>query len=188
MRADGGFFDLDSASARNAVGALTSRRKPFQDSPTPAGDPAAALALLRLHALNGDTRAARTWPRETLEVFAGVAEQYGIFAGTYGLAAVWLARPHTQVVVVGEGPQADALYAEALAPFALNKIVLRVKDAAELNAALPPALAETISAVPGVQDGRAVALLCSGFSCQPPIYTPEELRNALRRGHRARAG
>ncbi|MDR3738290.1 MAG: thioredoxin domain-containing protein, partial [Terracidiphilus sp.] len=51
----GGFFDLDSASS-DSVGALTARRKPFQDSPTPAGDSAAAIALLRLHALGGDQR------------------------------------------------------------------------------------------------------------------------------------
>jgi hypothetical protein len=44
---------------------------------------------------------------------------------------------------------------------------------------LPPALAETVSAVPGVQDGRAVALLCSGFTCQPPIYAAMELRTAI---------
>jgi uncharacterized protein len=178
-KTDGGFFDMDSASAREAVGALVSRRKPFRDSPTPAGNSAAGLALLRLHALNGDARL-RELAEKTLEVFAGVAEQYGIFAGTYGLAAVWLARPHAQVVVVGQGPQAEAMYAEAMAPFSLNKIVLRVKDAAELKIALPPALAETIAAVPGVHDGRAVALLCGGFACQPPIYTADELRNALR--------
>jgi hypothetical protein len=175
----GGFFDTDSASASESIGALTSRRKPFQDSPTPAGDSAAALALLRLHALNGDKRL-HELAEQTLEVFAGVAEQFGIYAGTYGLASVWMARSHTQVVVLGEGLEADELYADALAPFALNKIVLRVKDAASLPTALPTALAETLAAVPGLQAGRAVALLCSGFACQPPIYSAADLREALR--------
>jgi uncharacterized protein YyaL (SSP411 family) len=175
----GGFFDLDNAPDAESVGALTSRRKPFQDSPTPAGDPAAALALLRLHALNGDARLHER-AEDTLEVFAGVAEQFGIFAGTYGLASVWMSHAHSQVVVIGEGPAADALYSEAIAPFALNKIVLRVKDAEHVSTALPPALADTISAVPGLQEGLAVAMLCSGFACQPPIYTAGELRQALR--------
>jgi uncharacterized protein YyaL (SSP411 family) len=85
------------------------------------------------------------------------------------------------VVVIGEGPEADALYAEAIAPFALNKIVLRVKDAEKLKTALPAALAETISAVPGLQEGRAIAMLCSGFTCQPPITTTDELRMALQK-------
>ena len=177
--AGGGFFDLDSASLADSVGALSARRKPFQDSPTPAGDSAAALALLRLHALSGETRL-HELAQDTLEVFAGVAGQFGIYAGTYGLASVWMARAHTLVVVIGEGAEADGLYAEALAPFVLNKIVLRVKDAASLQAALPPALAETLSAVPGLHEGRAVAMLCSGFACQPPIHTASELHDELR--------
>jgi uncharacterized protein YyaL (SSP411 family) len=129
--------------------------------------------------LNGDKRL-HELAEQTLEVFAGVAEQFGIYAGTYGLASVWMARSHTQVVVLGEGLEADELYADALAPFALNKIVLRVKDAASLPTALPAALAETLAAVPGLQAGRAVALLCSGFACQPPIYSAADLREALR--------
>jgi hypothetical protein len=174
----GGFFDLD-ASISESFGALTSRRKPFQDSPTPAGDSAAALALLRLHALNGNQRLHEI-AEETLEVFAGVAEQFGIYAGTYGLASVWMARSHTQVVVIGEGLEADELYADALAPFALNKIVLRVKDVGRLEGALPSSLAQTLSAVPGLRAGRPVALLCSGFACQAPIYSASDLREALR--------
>jgi len=175
--ADGGFFDLDSASTAESIGALSTRRKPFQDSPTPAGNPAAALALLRLHALNQNALLHRH-AEDTLKVFAGVAEQFGIHAGTYGLAAVWMARPHTQVVVIGEGSNAEALYAEAIAPFALNKIVLRVTSAEKISSQLPSALAETISAVPG-QEG-AIAMLCSGFTCQPPIHAPGDLRKALR--------
>ena len=97
---DGGFFDLDRISSQNAVGALSTRRKPFRDSPTPAANPSAAIALLRLHALNGDERL-RELAKGTLEVFAAAAEQYGITAGTYGLAATWLAHPHVQIVVIG---------------------------------------------------------------------------------------
>jgi uncharacterized protein len=175
----GGFYDLDRAPSTDSTGALTAWRKPFQDSPTPAGNSAAALALLHLHALNADERLHRL-AEDTLKVFAGVAAQFGIYAGTYGLASVWMACAHTQVVVIGEGPAADQLYAEALAPFALNKIVLRVRDAANLSATLPPALAETIAAVPGLKPGSATAMLCSGFNCQPPIHTAAELRQALR--------
>ncbi len=174
---NGGFFDLDSASPAESIGALSTRRKPFQDSPTPAGNSAAAVALLRVHALNQDSRL-HQHAEDTLKVFAGVAEQFGIHAGTYGLAALWMARPHTQVVVIGEGPDADALYAEATAPFVLNKIVLRVADAAKINSHLPPTLAETISAVPGLQEG-ATAMLCSGFTCQPPIHIPSDLQKLL---------
>jgi uncharacterized protein YyaL (SSP411 family) len=179
----GGFFDLDHDSCR---GVLSTRRKPFRDSPTPAGDPSAAIALLRLHALNGDARL-HELAQHTLEAFAAAAEHYGISAGNYNLAAVWLARPHLQVVVVGEGQRADTLYAEAMAPFVLNKVVLRVKHKEALQSTLPPGLAQTIAAAPAVEERRAVALLCSGFSCRPPICTPEELREALREAIRQRA-
>ena len=175
----GGFFDMDRISSHDAVGALSTRRKPFRDSPTPAGDPSAAIALLRLHALNGDERM-RELAKSTLEVFAAAAEQFGIAVGTYGLAAIWLAHPHIQVVVVGEGQRADALYAEAMAPFALNKIVLRVKSRAELKGALPAGMAELYSSASGMEDRRAKALLCGGFTCRPAILEPGELRDALR--------
>jgi uncharacterized protein YyaL (SSP411 family) len=43
----GGFFDTPQAS-HTPFGVLGTPRKPFQDSPTPAGNPVAAIALLRL--------------------------------------------------------------------------------------------------------------------------------------------
>ena len=184
---EGGFFDLDRASAQAAMGALSTRRKPFRDSPTPAGDPSAAIALLRLHALNGDARL-HEMAKRTLELFAAAAEQYDIAAGTYGIAATWLAQPHVQVVVIGQGPRADALYAEAMAPFALNKIVLRVKSGAELASTLPAGMAELFSSAPGIDDRRSKALLCGGFSCRPAILTPEELRDALKEEIKRRPG
>lgn len=174
----GGFFDSEF-SETESVGALAARRKPFQDAPTPAGDPSAALALLRLHALSGDNRY-RDIAQDTLEVFAGVAEQFGIYAGTYGIASVWLARPHLQVVIVGQGGTAEELYAAAVRPFALNKTVVHVSDNEAVAANLPPALAETVPYVPGVKEGKQLAILCSNFTCQPPIEDPEQLDRAIR--------
>jgi len=189
----GGFFDVEKSKppplAKEAkggapdpgtIGALSARRKPFQDSPTPAGDSAAAIALLRLHAYTHD-ESYREKARQTLEVFAGMAEQYGIFAGTYGIAACLLSTPHTQVVVVGSGEQADQLYAAAVAPFALGKAVVRIpgeNEAAPQN--LPPALAETIPNLPEVKAGQAVAVVCSNFTCQPPVSDPQQLSETLR--------
>ena len=182
----GGFFDIDHASSEAAVGALSTRRKPFRDSPTPAANPSAAIALMRLHALNGDKRMSEL-AKGTLEVFAAAAEQYGITAGTYGLAATWLAQPHVQIVVVGQGPRADALYAAAIAPFALNKIVLRATSGAELTSVLPAGMAELFSSAPGIEDRRSKALVCGSFTCRPAILTPEELSDALKEEIKRRA-
>jgi hypothetical protein len=46
---------------------------------------------------------------------------------------------------------------------------------------LPPAFAETIPNIPGVREGRAVAVLCSNFACQPPISDPAQLGHAISR-------
>ena len=83
----GGFFDCEPAADGKSLGVLATRRKPLQDSPTPAGNPMAAIALLRLHHYTGDA-AYRDKAEQTLETFAGVAEQFGIFAATYGIAVV----------------------------------------------------------------------------------------------------
>src|SRR5438046_6721222 len=95
----GGLFDSEPGQNGNSMGVLSTRRKPLQDSPTPAGNPMAAIALLRLHRYTGDA-AYRDKAEQTLETFAGVAEQFGIFAGTYGIAVAHLFQPHLQVIVI----------------------------------------------------------------------------------------
>lgn len=177
---DGGFFDTETARTEAAaLGALAARRKPFQDAPTPAGDPAAALALLRLHALTNEDEY-RIKADATMRVFAGVAEQFGIYAGTYGLASVWMSRPHIQAVIVGHGEAAQELYRAAVQPFALNKTVLHITDNEAAAAYLPPSLAETVPNMPGVKEGKAVAVVCANFACQPPITDADELLRTVR--------
>ena len=176
----GGFFDAEpSSDEQSQLGALSARRKPFQDAPTPAGNPCAAIALLRLHAYTNDAKY-RDQAEDTLEVFAGVAEQFGIYAGTYGIAATWLSRPHTQVVVVGEDAQAEALLKAACAPFAVNLSVVRLTDSEAVAQNLPPVLADTIPNLPALKEKKSVAVICTNFACQPPIDNPEQLLAALR--------
>jgi uncharacterized protein YyaL (SSP411 family) len=172
----GGFFD--TAKSENNLGVLGTRRKPFQDSPTPAGNSVAAIALLRLHAYTNDD-SYRDKAEETIEVLGGVADKYGIFASTYGIAAVRFSQPHVQVVVVGNDELANKLYAAAVKDFFFGKSVLRL-EASHLNAQnLPAALAETIPLLPGITDGQTVAIVCSDFTCQLPISNPEELARVL---------
>jgi uncharacterized protein YyaL (SSP411 family) len=182
-----GFFDVpgDGAASASAfalagstVGALTARRKPFQDSPTPAGDSAAAIALLRLYSLTHENRY-RELATKTLEIFAGVAEQFGIYAGTYGLAAIWLARPYTQIVLVGGGPAADRLHAAAVKPFAVNKTFIHITEEEAVAAYLPPALTDSVPHLPGIAGGRPLAIVCSNFTCQPPVSDPDELTRLI---------
>jgi hypothetical protein len=182
---DGGFFDTREAASnkQNALGILGTRRKPFQDSPTPAGNSAAAIALLRLHGYAND-ESYRDKAEQTLELYAGVAAQHGIFAATYGLAVARFFQPHTQVVVVGNDEAATALYRVATRPLGLNTAVLRLDAGKVVAQNLPPALAETIPNLPALTERRSFAVVCSGFACQPPIFDEEELARAL--GSRAR--
>ena len=176
----GGFFDAEPAAEGTSLGVLSTRRKPLQDSPTPAGNPMAAIALLRLHHYTGEA-AYRDKAEQTLETFAGVAEQFGIFAATYGVAVLHLLENPVQVVVIGAsgaGQTASALAAVAATAFAFNKSVLRL-TANQAVGNLPPTLAATIPNLPQLSSGESFAVLCSGFACQPPLADPAELRRAL---------
>ena len=159
---ESGFFDTPS-DAMDKTGALRTRRKPLQDAPTPAGNPNAAALLLRLHALSDNPNYLET-AQETLEAFAGIVEHLGLYAATFGLALGRLARPSVQVVIVGEGPAATQMEIAALARFAVNKTVIRLRR--DQLGALPPALAVTLPHLPG---SEAVTLVCSGTTCAAPV-------------------
>ena len=182
----GGFFDAEPAAEGKSLGVLSTRRKPLQDSPTPAGNPMAAIALLRLHHYTGDS-GYRDKAEQTLETFAGAAEQFGIFAATYGIAVLHLLENPVQVVVIADQQQSEtakSLAAIATAAFAFNKSVLRLRANQAVAGNLPPSLAATIPNLPQLKlpqlsAGESFAVLCSGFACQPPVRDPAELRRAL---------
>ncbi len=177
----GGCFDTEKTSVQDPkmLGVLGTRRKPFQDSPTPAGNSVATIAWLRLFAYTND-HGYRDKAEQTIEVLAGLAGQFGIFAATYGIAAVHLSQPHTQVAIIGDDDRASELEAAAVAPFAFGKAVLKLATNEAVPQNLPPALAETIPHLPAVKEARTVAILCSGFTCQPPLSDPELLARNLR--------
>jgi uncharacterized protein YyaL (SSP411 family) len=172
-----GFFDAELPQDGKVLGALSARRKPLQDTPTPAGNPSAAIALLRLAHLSGKDEL-REKAEDTLENFAGIVEHFGLYAGTYGLALQQFLLAPTQVVVVGQGDAALALEATATAGFAVNKSVLRLRAEQVSVGKLPPVLAETLPNLPGIGDG-AVAVVCRGNSCLPPVRDAEALLEAL---------
>jgi hypothetical protein len=176
----GGFFDTEQMVGRTeaALGVLAARRKPLQDSPTPAGNPAAAAALLRLEALSGRADF-REKAEDTLENFAGIVEHFGLYAGTYGLALELLLLPAVQVVVIGEGDEARKLAAMATARYAVNKRVIVLRPEQVVAAELPPVLAETLPNLPELHRGKAFAVVCSGTSCLPATSDGEELLQAL---------
>ncbi len=173
----GGFVDAEPAG--KSLGVLATRRKPFQDSPTPAGNSVAAIALVRMHGYTADEDY-RDKAEQTLEVFAGKAEQYGIFGATYGIAAVHFSQPPTRVVVIGKGEEGDRLLAAARAGFSFSKAALQLSANEAVAQNLPPSLAATIPNIPGVLDRTGKAVVCSGMTCHPPVTSPEQLQQLLR--------
>ncbi len=173
----GGF--LDSAPKPDASGVLATPRKPFQDSPTPAGNPVAAIVMLRMHGYTGDD-SYREKAQRTLDLLAGTAGQYGLFAGTYGIAATYASYPHSQIVVVGEDEIAEQLYSQAISSALIGRSVIRLKFSQAVALNLPPALAATVPELPAVKAIRTTAVVCSGFSCKPPVDTSEQLEHLLR--------
>jgi uncharacterized protein YyaL (SSP411 family) len=173
----GGFFDRSTDAP--PMGGLDVRRKPFQDSPTPGGNSVAAIALTRLYAFTNDAKY-QQWAEKTLEAFAGIAPQYGMFAATYGLAATLYAHHPAQVVITGaaDDPTAAALEAAANSVFRYGKSVLRVLPGVKPTS-LPVALRESL---PHLPKDKAVALVCSGNTCFPPVSEPDRLRTLLSTG------
>jgi hypothetical protein len=182
-----GFFDTELNSTEERIGALSARRKPLQDSPTPAGNAVAATVLLRLSTLTNN-KEYETTAQETLEAFAGVVEHFGLFAASYALALRRMIEPPLQVCVVGDDEKAKDLLVTSMARFMVNKSVIQLHR--EQLQTLPPALAETLphaaeppqrtssSGTPAAGDA-SFALVCKGNSCLPPIANDEQLEAAL---------
>jgi uncharacterized protein len=174
---NGAFFDRSSDAP--AMGGLDVRRKPFQDSPTPSANSIVAMALTRMHAYTDDPKY-YDWAQKTLEAFAGVAPQYGLFAATYGLAAIIFAEHPTQVVITGAqgDPAVAKLEQAANSVYRLGKAVLRVTPESTLEN-LPMALRQT---VPHLPKDKPQALVCTGTTCLPPTADPDELKRILQKG------
>ena len=171
------FFDTEApAKGEVRLGALVTRRKPLQDSPTPAGNPVGAALLLRLEALNGREDYA-VKALETLETFAGVVEHFGLYAASYALALQRMVLRAVQVCIIGDDAVARRLEAVALARYAVNKSVIRLRR--NQLQALPKALAETLPHLPGLKSEGSFAVVCSGKGCLPPVSTVDELIAAM---------
>jgi len=178
---EGGFFDRPQGAPAIAEG-MDVPRKPFQDSPTPAANPVAAMVLDRLasYTMNSDYRDKAML---TLEAFAGAAEQYGLFAATYGLAALLHVRQPLEVVIIGPRSDArtEALARAAHGVYRFGKAVLQYEPGEISPQRLPAGLAATLPAVAAAgSDGASPqALLCVNNTCQPPFKEPEALAAAI---------
>src|SRR5208282_5261980 len=145
--------------------------------PTPGANSVAAIVLDRLYGFTGE-RAYHDWAEKTLEEFAGLIPQYGIFAGTYALAALLHARHSLQVVITGAAgdPKAAELEKAAHEIYRFGKVVMRVTPEQIASSALPAALRETL---PHLDAATPQALVCVETTCYPPAADRDKLTSLL---------
>jgi len=166
---------LDVARERGGEGLLGTPAKPIQDSPNASPNGIAGIVFARLFE---HTRAARWHERHQALVaaFAAASEELGLFASAYLVAANWLVRPATHLVVTGgQGdPLAAELHRLALAAFVPRRVVIRLLPGADLER-LPPWLR---ALAPAADASRGIA--CAGDRCLAPTSDPDEWRTRLR--------
>jgi hypothetical protein len=174
----GAFFDI-AKDLSGHHGTLAMKRKPFQDSPTPAGNSVAALVLDRLATL-AERPDFRAKAEAILCLFAAKAGDYGLFAATYGLALANHLRARMEVVVVGNplDPRTRALLRIAHETPRAGISVFFFDPEAVKTSPLPKGLAATLPNLP--LDGIPVALVCVGTACRPPVKSPQALMETLR--------
>jgi uncharacterized protein YyaL (SSP411 family) len=163
---NGGFFDTSDEHE-----ALIARPKDYFDNATPSGNAVAADVLLRLYALTGDALYERL-AVEVLRLLRDAMQRYPLGFGRALAALDRYLGPQRELAIIGEPQSADtqALLAVAYERYRPNLVV----------AAGPPSAAGPDATVPLLanrpqRDGRATAYLCTGFHCETPTTSPDEL-------------
>jgi uncharacterized protein YyaL (SSP411 family) len=166
----GGFFYAGSDGET-----LLARTRELEDHPTPAGNSQAALVLLRLADLTGESALAE----HALGALRMVREQMARFPQAFGTALIALDHRLSErraIAVVGprDDPRTAALVRaarEGAGPF--DALALGDPNVAEAAEAAP------LLADRPLVDGAPAAYVCQGFACRAPLSDPGELAAAL---------
>jgi hypothetical protein len=161
-REGGGFF-----FTRHDHEALIQRPKPAHDNATPAGNGVAALALLRLGHLTGETRYLAAAER-TLQAFRRILAAPAGCASLVLALAEWRVPP-TLVVLRGSGPELTRWQGHLAARFAPDTLILALPAGL---AGLPPVLDKPVQ-------GDPCGWVCRGLECRPPVSDLAELAGAV---------
>ncbi len=162
---NGGFFT--TAADRELS---FSRRKDLEDSPIPSGSSAAALGLLRLARISGES-AYETHALGVLRLLAPIAGGHPLAFGHALQAFAFYLAPVREVAIIGSGPDADALAAIVRGGFSPRVV-------------LAGGTGDGIALLQGrgTVNGRAAAYVCEHFACQAPVTEPAALLAALGAG------
>ena len=156
--------------------ALIVRSKEIYDGAIPSGNSVAALNLLRLARLTGETRYEEL-AEGTMLAFSGDVARSPQNHTQLMLAVDFAAGPSNEVVISGvRGAEDTRAMARALnREFVPNKVVvLRPTGEADAISKLVPYVAEQVPL-----EGRATAYVCRDFACQAPTTDVEIMLAAL---------
>ncbi|HUU56468.1 MAG TPA: thioredoxin domain-containing protein [bacterium] len=169
---NGGFF-YAAADAED----LIVRRKEVYDGATPSGNAVAALNLLRLARLTGDT----SWEEKaaaTTRAFSGTVAKAPASFPFMMTAPAFALGPSYEVVVVGDAAADDTQeMLRALARAYVPNAVVAFKPAGDDESEIVE-LAEYTRDLSQV-GGRATAYVCEGFSCRAPTHDVAEMLASL---------
>ena len=163
----GGFFDTADDHE-----ALVTRPKDPQDNATPAGGSMAALVLLRLAALTGETRY-RAAAEAALATVAPYLERYPTGFANWLSAAQLASNGIVELAIVGDvaDPATEALVSVAREG-GRDDLVLAVSG--DPATSTVPLLADRAAI-----GGRPTAYVCREFACRLPVTEPDALRAEL---------
>ncbi len=166
--ARGGFFTTSHDHEE-----LIARRKDVGDHPIPAGSSSAALGLLRLAGLTGES-AYRRKAEEVLRLLApATARQPAAFGHLLQALALYHSpAPELAIVWAGEGAAEDAagLVAEARRRYRPNLVIAAGPE----GATTPPLLRDR-----ALVAGQPAAYVCESFTCKAPVTEPADLGKEL---------
>lgn len=170
---NGGFF----FTADNAENLLV-RSKEIYDGAEPSGNSVAALNLIRIGRLTGNTEYDKK--TEQLErAFATSVEQHASGYTQFLLAVDYSVGPAYEVVIAGDSKKADtkAMLTALQSRYTPNKVVLLRPTEAE-----PPevvALAEFTRYQKAIQ-GKATAYVCLNYMCKAPTTSIDRMLQLLK--------
>jgi hypothetical protein len=165
---EGGFFDTRDDHER-----LLLRPKDIQDNATPSGNSLAAIALLRLAALDGDGEGANR-AEQMLATIQEMAVRYPTAFSKWLCAIDQMLIPGAQLVILGDlnATATKQLIAQASAAFQPNLT---------LAAAIYPAPPDAPSLLHDrpLQNGQPTAYVCRNFVCLQPVTDVQQLKQQL---------
>lgn len=147
---------------------------PIEPSRPPVDNSIAATVLIRMAQNTGQTKFDDA-AQKTLKHFAGVFQEYGLFAAEYALALARLLDPPVRVTVTG--PPAEATTVDMIRAAHRARIPFRSIEVID-----PETYGEDLQEAGYGYEGMPVAYICIGASCQPAVVDPAELPARLETG------